>query len=63
MQFEHTQVKTKQDSNETDNNNGKRMVLKCDAKSKEEWIKFDEEHKNDSVCVRENIIIKCRDIC
>ena len=61
MQFENACVKTKQCSIENDNSKGKRMVLKCDTKSKEAPIKFKEECKNESVCVRGNIGIKFRD--
>ena len=61
VQFEHRNVKTKQDSSENVNSEGKRIMLKCDAKSKDTRFKCEEEHKNNSACVRGDFGIKCRD--
>ena len=37
------------------------MTLKCDVKSNEVWIQYEEEHENDNTLVRGNVSTKCRD--
>ena len=40
VQFEHVHLKTKKDNDESDNSYGKKLVLECDYKAKEERIKY-----------------------
>ena len=61
VQFECMCVKTKQDMKEIGDSHGKKLVLECDDKAKEERLKCEGEHKNDNVRVRGNVCLKHRD--
>ena len=54
-------MKTKQYSEVIEDSDGKKLVLKCDNKTKEERIKCEEECKNDIICARFNVGLKHRD--
>ena len=61
IQFECVHVKTKQDSEVIEDSYGKKLVLACDDKAKEEGMKCKEERENDNVCARGNVCFKHRD--
>ena len=46
VKFEHVHVKNKKEAEELDNSKGKIMVMKCGVKSKEERVKYEDQHKN-----------------
>ena len=53
-------MKTKQEVEESENSKVKIMVFKCDMKSKEESVKFEEQQKNERISSRGNVGLKLR---
>ena len=53
-------MKTKQEVEESENSKVKIMVFKCDIKSKEESVKFEEQQKNERISSRGNVGLKLR---
>ena len=45
-------MRTKNKTEETNNNQGKTFLLRCDIKSKEERLKCDENYKNEKINMR-----------
>ena len=58
VQFECTHVKSKNETEEANNNEGKTLLLLCDMKSKEERLKCEENCKYEKISTRGNIGIK-----